>query len=174
MKFKISTLLTVLYFYGASSCLYAQYFPHHVIASSGTFTTSASGSMAWTLGEITIETCTSIDNFLTQGFHQPSERATAVVPTDFFIPEGFSPNDDVVNDLFIIRGIDNYPKNTFVVLNRWGTKLFEASPYQNNWDGKAKMGMRLGEGELPTSTYFYLLDLGDGSEVFKGTIYLIK
>ena len=93
-------------------------------------------------------------------------------PTDFFIPEGFSPNGDGTNDLFVIRGIANYPKNTFVIFNRWGNKVFEASPYQNTWDGRSMFGLRVGGNELPTGTYFYVLDLKDGSSVFKGTIYL--
>jgi gliding motility-associated-like protein/uncharacterized repeat protein (TIGR01451 family) len=95
-------------------------------------------------------------------------------PSDFFIPEGFSPNGDGINDVFFIRGIDNYPNNVFTVFNRWGDKIFTASPYQNNWDGKTTMGVRVGGDELPVGTYFYTLDLGDGSKVFKGTIYLNK
>ena len=96
----------------------------------------------------------------------------ATVPTDFFVPEGFSPNGDGINDFFVIRGILNYPQNTFEIFNRWGNKVFEASPYQNTWHGKATLGIRVGTGELPVGTYFYLLDLGDGSKRIKGTIYL--
>ncbi len=92
--------------------------------------------------------------------------------TDFHIPEGFSPNADGINDLFIVRGIQNYPANTFEVFNRWGDKLFGAAPYQNTWDGKATTGVRLGDNELPTGTYFYILDLGNNSPIYKGTIYL--
>ncbi len=91
---------------------------------------------------------------------------------DFFIPEGFSPNGDGINDVFFIRGIDSYPNNTFMIFNRWGDKLFEASPYKNTWDGKATQGLRFGGDELPVGTYFYLLDLKDGTPVYKGTIYL--
>ena len=93
-------------------------------------------------------------------------------PRDFFIPEGFSPNGDGTNDLFVIRGILYYPDNNIVIFNRWGNKVFEASPYQNTWDGKTTMGLSMGGDELPVGTYFYLLDLDDGSEVIKGTIYL--
>jgi gliding motility-associated-like protein/uncharacterized repeat protein (TIGR01451 family) len=93
-------------------------------------------------------------------------------PRDFFIPEGYSPNSDGINDLFVIRGILYYPENTFVIFNRWGNKVFETSHYQNTWDGKSSMGLTIGGDELPVGTYFYLLDLGDGSEVIKGTIYL--
>ena len=100
--------------------------------------------------------------------------------TDFNIPEGFSPNGDLINDLFVVRGIDRFPNSKIVIFNRWGDKVFEASPYTNDWDGKATIGLILGEDELPIGTYFYILDLGSISEpvlgstsnVFKGTIYL--
>jgi len=93
-------------------------------------------------------------------------------PTDFFIPDGFSPNGDGINDLFVIRGIFNYPNNKIVIFNRWGNKVYEASPYQNTWDGRSMFGLRVGGDELPVGTYFYVLDLMDGSPIFKGTIYL--
>ena len=93
-------------------------------------------------------------------------------PEDFFIPEGFSPNGDGINDLFVIRGILNYPNNAFVIYNRWGNKVFEASPYINTWDGRSMFGLRVGGDELPVGTYFYVLDLKDGSAIYKGTIYL--
>jgi gliding motility-associated-like protein/uncharacterized repeat protein (TIGR01451 family) len=96
------------------------------------------------------------------------------IPTDFFIPEGFSPNDDGINDLLVIRGIVNFPENTFTIYNRWGNKVYNASPYTDKWDGKSIYGVKVGGDKLPTGTYFYLLDLGDGSDVIKGTIYLNK
>jgi gliding motility-associated-like protein/uncharacterized repeat protein (TIGR01451 family) len=95
-------------------------------------------------------------------------------PTDFFIPDGFSPNGDGINDLFVIRGIDMYPNNGFTVFNRWGDQVFAASPYTNTWDGKSQAGMSIGGSDLPVGTYFYILNLGDGSTVLKGTIYLNK
>lgn len=96
------------------------------------------------------------------------------VPTDFHIPEGFSPNGDGINDLFVIRGILNYPNNTFVIFNRWGNKIYESNSYKNTWNGTSTSGLRIGGDELPVGTYFYILDLKDGSDIFKGTIYLNK
>ena len=87
-------------------------------------------------------------------------------------PEGFSPNGDGINDLFVIKGLENYPKNSIIVFNRWGTKVFDESPYLNNWDGKTTKGLRIGGDNLPIGTYFYILDLGDGSNVLKETLYL--
>ena len=95
-------------------------------------------------------------------------------PNDFFIPEGFSPNGDGINDLFVIRGINNFPNNNFTIFNRWGDKVFEAKPYQNTWDGTCAKGLRIGGDALPTGTYFYVIDLGDNSKIIKGTIYLNK
>ena len=94
------------------------------------------------------------------------------IDVDFNIPEGFSPNGDEINDLFVIRGIDRFPGNSFVIFNRWGDKLFEANPYKNTWNGKSTTGLRVGGDELPVGTYFYILDLDEGSAIYKGTIYL--
>ncbi len=91
---------------------------------------------------------------------------------DFFIPEGFSPNGDGINDLFVITGIEYYPKNTFLIFNRWGNKVFETDAYLNTWNGTSNLGVTVGTDGLPVGTYFYLLDLGDGSDIYKGTIYL--
>ena len=91
---------------------------------------------------------------------------------EFNIPQGFSPNGDGINDLFVIRGIDHYPNNKILIYNRWGDKVFEASPYQNTWNGNSTNGLIVGSDKLPTGTYFYLLNLGDNSNVIKGTIYL--
>lgn len=95
-------------------------------------------------------------------------------PTDFFIPEGFSPNGDGINDVFFIRGISNYPKNTITIFNRWGNKVFGANPYTNTWDGKCSEGVSVGGDVLPIGTYFYILDLGNDTDIIKGTIYLNK
>jgi gliding motility-associated-like protein/uncharacterized repeat protein (TIGR01451 family) len=97
-----------------------------------------------------------------------------IYPADFFIPQGFSPNGDGINDLFVIRGIDIYPENSFKVFNRWGVKVFEEAGYKNTWDGSASRGLNVGGNKLPSGTYFYLLDPGDGSAVIKGTIFLYR
>ena len=107
------------------------------------------------------------------GGSNPLDPCSPVV-CDFFVPEGFSPNGDGTNDLLVIRGIENYLNNTFTVYNRWGNKVFEGKPYNNTWDGKSNEGIRIGGDELPTGTYFYVLDLGDDSDIIKGFIYLTR
>ncbi len=91
--------------------------------------------------------------------------------TQITIPQGFSPNNDGIGDKWIVTNIENYPKNTLLIFNRWGEEVFSASPYTNTWDGKASGGLNSGAG-LPIGTYWYVLDLGDGSDARKGYIYL--
>lgn len=82
------------------------------------------------------------------------------------IPQGFSPNGDGQNDFWEVPNIDQYGSNTLTIINRWGNEVFVASPYQNNfngqWEGK----------DLPAGTYFYELDLGNGSDAFTGYIII--
>lgn len=151
----------------------AQSISRDVIGSAGATATSPGMSMDWTIGEVTIETTSGSNHMLTQGFHQPDMLVIPVVK-GFFIPEGFSPNDDEINDLFIITGLSMYPNNTFVIFNRWGNRVFEASPYENNWNGNSTSGLSIGGDKLPVGTYFYLFYPGDSSPVLKGTIYLNK
>ncbi len=160
------------------------------VSSSATTGTYNSSTGVWTIGTMNNGTSATLTisaviieggNYVNiaivygneiDGDMSNNNSSVETFPTDFFIPEGFSPNGDGINDVFVIRGILNYPKNKFTIFNRWGDKVFEASPYKNTWDGKSTMGLRIGGNELPVATYFYVLDLGDGSDIFKGTIYL--
>lgn len=90
---------------------------------------------------------------------------------DLTIPDAFSPNGDGVNDTYVIDGLQFYPENTFEVFNRWGTQVLKRSPYNNNWDGRSEASLNWGE-ELPESTYYYILDLGNGDAAYTGYIYL--
>lgn len=91
---------------------------------------------------------------------------------DIIIPEGFSPNGDGINDFFVIENLENYPNNHIWIFNRWGNKMFESNPYLNDWDGKAPIG-ELNTGQAPPNgTYYYILDLGDGSKARKGWVWL--
>ncbi|MEN8119226.1 MAG: Calx-beta domain-containing protein, partial [Bacteroidota bacterium] len=92
--------------------------------------------------------------------------------TDIIIPEGFSPNNDGINDSFTIKGIESYPHNKILIVNRWGNKVFEAEPYNNDWDGKNTKGISVGSDDLPEGTYYYILELGNSNKIIKGYIYL--
>ncbi len=86
---------------------------------------------------------------------------------EFQIPDAFSPNGDGVNDFFDIRGIDAYPDNSLVLVNRWGSEVFRAAGYLGGWNGITENGA-----ELPVGTYFYRLELGPGLDVLSGYLVL--
>ncbi|MGQ9847676.1 MAG: gliding motility-associated C-terminal domain-containing protein, partial [Bacteroidales bacterium] len=69
------------------------------------------------------------------------------------VPEGFSPNGDGVNDLFVIQGIEPDDMFKLTIFNRWGNVVYEKIPYRNEWDGKDK-----NNNQLPDDTYFYILN----------------
>jgi gliding motility-associated-like protein len=92
------------------------------------------------------------------------------------IPDAFSPNGDGTNDVFIIPNLQYYPNNSIKIYNRWGSLVYESAPYKNDWNGVDTHSAALGT-ELPTATYYYVLDLGEtyeeiNSSVFTGYIYL--
>jgi len=91
---------------------------------------------------------------------------------EVFIPEGFSPNGDGFNDLFVILGIENHPENELVVFNRQGVEIFHRVNYENDWDGRPETGGVLG-GILSEGTYYYVFKYGTTS-VKKGFVYLNK
>jgi len=96
-----------------------------------------------------------------------------MIEVDLFnISKGFSPNGDGINDKFIIGDLTLYPNNSLTIINRWGNKVFEAKPYNNDWDGTAQMGVRLGGDEVPQGTYFFLFDPGNNTGVRKGHFYI--
>ena len=84
------------------------------------------------------------------------------------IPTIFSPNNDGINDEFIVPCLstDKFPNNEVSIFNEWGDEVFRQSQYQNNWQGTYK-----GE-DLPTGTYFWVIDLGDGTTPTSGFLVL--
>ncbi len=80
-----------------------------------------------------------------------------------YIPNGFSPNGDGVNDEFDIPGLLNYPDATLYVFNRWGDVVWDTKvPYNvKKWDGNNDKGV-----PVPDGTYYFILDLKDGSKPF--------
>jgi large repetitive protein len=82
-----------------------------------------------------------------------------------FIPEGFSPNGDGINDTFVITGTQGTTVN-LEIFNRWGHRVYNSADYKNDWDGKPNTGVQVGNTSngLPDGTYFYVVKLSDGRE----------
>ena len=88
-------------------------------------------------------------------------------PSDLVMPTGYTPNNDGANDAFVVQGLDAYPANTFVVLNRWGNVVYDRLNYTNDWRGENTAGE-----QLPNGTYFIILNVNDGERVLQGYVDL--
>jgi large repetitive protein len=87
---------------------------------------------------------------------------------DIVFPNTISPNADGFNDTWIIDGLEAYPDHKLIIFNRWGNKVFDAQPYLNDWGGEC-----IGK-PLPDGTYYFVLDPGDGSEIVRSFITIIR
>ncbi|HEV7230586.1 MAG TPA: gliding motility-associated C-terminal domain-containing protein [Bacteroidia bacterium] len=80
----------------------------------------------------------------------------------------FSPNGDGNNDLWYIGNIEKFPDCKLDIYNRYGKIVYTKIGYANDWDGT-----NFGE-KLPVATYYYVLDLKNGSKAYRGSITIIR
>ena len=90
-----------------------------------------------------------------------------IVRQELFIPGGFSPNNDGINDYFVIENTQG-KKIDLEVYNRWGNLIHRSKTYQNDWAGKTTEGIHLGD-DVPTGTYYYIIKI-DGKDKRVGYI----
>lgn len=84
------------------------------------------------------------------------------------IPNAFTPNNDGINDTWNIKNLDQYPNNTVDIFNRYGQKIYSSINYGIPWDGTFK-----GK-NLPSGTYYYVIDLKNGNKTLSGYVALIR
>ena len=90
-----------------------------------------------------------------------------ILPEPIVIPNVITPNNDMNNDLFYVKGIND--RFSIKIMNRWGNVIYESSSYENNWDGRTSSGTILSEG-----TYFYVLFNSIDDIKFQGSFQLFK
>ena len=94
---------------------------------------------------------------------------------DVVIPDGFSPNNDGINDTFEIPNLAIlYPNFKLEIYNRYGSLVYTGTINKANWEGTTtEKGLNLGDKLLPTGVYFYILDFKDGTrKAIQGRVYL--
>lgn len=93
---------------------------------------------------------------------------------ELFIPNGFSPDGDGTNDLFVIKGL-NGASVDLSVYNRWGNKVYAKSNYDNSWDGTLNAGgVNWGNGRVPEGTYYYTLSFNTGKKEMKTGFIVVR
>jgi gliding motility-associated-like protein len=101
-----------------------------------------------------------IPDFKVAGDFSPKVPTPAtLIKNPLFIPKGFSPNNDGINDAFVVENA-NGRQILLEVYNRWGNRIYHSKDYKNNWSGKTTEGIHVGD-EVPVGTYYYVVVVGN-------------
>jgi gliding motility-associated-like protein len=93
---------------------------------------------------------------------------TITVGNVFDIPNVFTPNDDGINDLFMVNsnGIDDI---TLEIFNRWGSPVFKRTAKTVFWDGHDATGKACQPG-----VYYYIVYSSNGQDKQEGFVHLYR
>ena len=81
-----------------------------------------------------------------------------------FVPQGFSPNRDSINDVFEISGLLNIYENfELKMYSRNGTLIYIGGNAQGFWNAVPNTGLLYEKKLVPVGTYYYVLLLNDPS-----------
>lgn len=97
-----------------------------------------------------------------------SDVMNVTVVAGIFVPTGFSPNNDGINDHWRIPFLDPQRNATVTVYNRWGNTVYTVKGNTVDWDGNCK-GI-----PQPAGTYIYLIRFPDKTPDMKGSFQLIR
>jgi gliding motility-associated-like protein len=86
---------------------------------------------------------------------------------NLLIPSFITPNGDGQNDTWDLTNLYRYPQAQVKVLNRWGEVVKTLQSDSPAWDGN--IGNSLKE-----EVFYYLLDLGNGQPVRKGSLSVLR
>lgn len=110
---------------------------------------------------------TATDNFGTSA----SDDLTVTVTENKSNPVGatliFSPNDDLVNDVWFVKNAILIQGCPLQIFNNLGQKVYEATDYQNDWNGLSN-GQPVKEGD-----YYFVFDCGSKKN-YSGALRLIR
>jgi len=84
------------------------------------------------------------------------------------IPSAFTPNDDNINDFWVLPNAVIFSSVKVTVYDRFGNNVFESANYQNDWDGTYQ-----GEA-LPAGSYYYTIVLPRELKDYSGTVTLLR
>ena len=85
----------------------------------------------------------------------------AVIPPNVITPG----DNNGINDVFNIKGLENYPSSTLLIYNRWGKKVYQSENYQNDWDGD----------NCADGVYFWVLKVADGEGTeYQGNLTILR
>jgi gliding motility-associated-like protein len=98
-----------------------------------------------------------------------SIQVNSMNETCLSIPNAISPNGDFINDEWNIGNIQQYPLAEIKIFNNWGVTVWKSEKgYPHPWDGRSNGII------LPIDSYFYIINLHNGSKLIAGSVTIIK
>jgi gliding motility-associated-like protein len=86
------------------------------------------------------------------------------VLANYRVPVGISPNNDGLNDKFVIENLKATDKVRIDIYNRWQSLVFRDTDYKNTFEGIGNQ-QGLVNNNLPDGTYYYILHFNDSKPV---------
>ena len=90
----------------------------------------------------------------------------------FYIPSGFTPNDDGLNSVFAPKG-QNIVEFTMRIFDRWGNQIFRSTAVNEGWDGKVQGKAEVAQQDV----YVYAIEVKDNlgkRHKYTGTVTIVK
>jgi gliding motility-associated-like protein len=119
-------------------------------------TATQAGTFKYYLHSVSEAGCPNVDSM------------TVTVVKRLNIPSAFSPNGDGSHDTWELDGIQDYPRVSIEVYNRWGQLVYSTKGYPSPWDGK-----RNGS-DLPIGAYYYIIDPQNGRPKLTGPLTILR
>ena len=93
------------------------------------------------------------------------------VPSEFYLPNAFTPNGDGDNDVFLPKGY-KIEDLQMLIFNRWGELIFESNDVNIGWDGKTKSNIFAPDGLY--TCLIEALDVYQNKYKYRGAVFLFK
>lgn len=142
---------------------------------------SSTGGFAYNNSDLLVNNTTYYASITNGTGCESSSRLEVTVDltgcSEIFIPDGFSPNNDGLNDEFYIKNIEDlYPNFELEIYNRYGNIVYKGNINTPRFNGKANQSTFIGKDILPTGVYFYIVYFNDSENTkpVQGRLYLSR
>ncbi|MEM9053553.1 MAG: gliding motility-associated C-terminal domain-containing protein, partial [Bacteroidota bacterium] len=88
------------------------------------------------------------------------------------IPNVITPNGDGQNEVFIVRGINQFEDASMLIYDRWGKLVYENNSYDAGMDD-ATTSQGFSAEDLEDGTYFYIINIDSGECVKQGDLQVL-
>ena len=87
---------------------------------------------------------------------------------DIIIPNIFTPDGDMINDKWMVSGLEEDKSAKVEVFNRSGSLVFRSVGIFSGWDGRGQGG------ELPAGSYYYIITTKNAAAPLRGAVTIVR